>query len=303
MDRMTAMETFVAVVEAGSFSAAARRLNVGQPAVSKSIAQLEERVGARLLLRSTRGLNTTDAGQRFYEHAKVAIDEAEEAEHAARQSSESLSGRLRVSAAVTFARLHILPALKGFLDEHPQLEIDIVLDDRNIDLFEEGMDVALRMGALDDSAMTARRIARSPRFVVGTPAYFAEAGMPATPADLSGHQAIVYSQRGGGESWSFSQNGKEVAVVVSGRVRVSAAEGIRTAVLSDMGIAIASQWMFEPELVDGTVRAVLTDWQLPPVDLWAVFPSGRRVTSKARAFVAFVESVLSGAPQAETDIA
>ena len=303
MDRMTAMETFVAVVEAGSFSAAARRLNVGQPAVSKSIAQLEERVGARLLLRSTRGLNTTDAGQRFYEHAKVAIDEAEEAEHAARQSSESLSGRLRVSAAVTFARLHILPALKGFLDEHPQLEIDIVLDDRNIDLFEEGMDVALRMGALDDSAMTARRIARSPRFVVGTPAYFAEAGMPATPADLSGHQAIVYSQRGGGESWSFSQNGKEVAVVVSGRVRVSAAEGIRTAVLSDMGIAIASQWMFEPELADGTVRAVLTDWQLPPVDLWAVFPSGRRVTSKARAFVVFVESVLSGAPQAETDIA
>ena len=303
MDRMTAMETFVAVVEAGSFSAAARRLNVGQPAVSKSIAQLEERVGARLLLRSTRGLNTTDAGQRFYEHAKVAIDEAEEAEHAARQSSESLSGRLRVSAAVTFARLHILPALKGFLDEHPQLEIDIVLDDRNIDLFEEGMDVALRMGALDDSAMTARRIARSPRFVVGTPAYFAEAGVPVTPADLSGHQAIVYSQRGGGESWSFSQSGKEVAVVVSGRVRVSAAEGIRTAVLSDMGIAIASQWMFEPELADGTVRAVLTDWQLPPIDLWAVFPSGRRVTSKARAFVAFVESVLSGAPQAETDIA
>ncbi|MCX4162438.1 MULTISPECIES: LysR family transcriptional regulator [Paraburkholderia] len=303
MDRMTAMETFVAVVEAGSFSAAARRLDVGQPAVSKSIAQLEERVGARLLLRSTRGLNTTDAGQRFYEHAKVAIDEAEEAEHAARQSSESLSGRLRVSAAVTFARLHILPALKRFLDEHPQLEIDIVLDDRNIDLFEEGMDVALRMGALDDSAMTARRIARSPRFVVGTPAYFAEAGVPATPADLSGHQAIVYSQRGGGESWSFSQNGKEVAVVVSGRVRVSAAEGIRTAVLSDMGIAIASQWMFEPELADGTVRAVLTDWQLPPIDLWAVFPSGRRVTSKARAFVAFVESVLSGVPQAETDIA
>ncbi|MEQ5842253.1 LysR family transcriptional regulator [Paraburkholderia acidicola] len=303
MDRMTAMETFVAVVEAGSFSAAARRLDVGQPAVSKSIAQLEERVGARLLLRSTRGLNTTDAGQRFYEHAKVAIDEAEEAEHAARQSSESLSGRLRVSAAVTFSRLHILPALKRFLDEHPQLDIDIVLDDRNIDLFEEGMDVALRMGALDDSAMTARRIARSPRFVVGTPAYFAEAGMPATPADLSGHQAIVYSQRGGGESWSFSQSGKEVAVVVSGRVRVSAAEGIRTAVLSDMGIAIASQWMFEPELADGTVRAVLTDWQLPPIDLWAVFPSGRRVTSKARAFVAFVESVLSGAPQAETDIA
>ncbi|WP_233887047.1 LysR family transcriptional regulator [Paraburkholderia flagellata] len=296
MDRMTAMETFVAVVESGSFSAAARRLNVGQPAVSKSVAQLEERLGTRLLLRSTRGLNTTDAGQRFYEHARVAIEEADEAENAAKQSSESVSGRLRVSAAPTFARLHVMPALKRFLDQHPQLEIDIVLDDRNIDLLEEGMDVSLRMGSLDDSGMTARRISRSPRLVVGTPEYFEEAGVPATPADLSRHQAIVYSQRGGGESWSFSQNGAETAVVVSGRVRVSAAEGIRTAVLGHMGLAIASQWMFSPELADGRVRAVLTDWQLPAVDLWAVFPAGRLVTSRARAFVAFVESVLAEAP-------
>lgn len=295
MDRMTAMETFVAVVESGSFSAAARRLNVGQPAVSKSVAQLEERLGTRLLLRSTRGLNTTDAGQRFYEHARVAIEEADEAENAAKQSSESVSGRLRVSAAPTFARLHVMPALKRFLDQHPQLEIDIVLDDRHIDLLEEGMDVSLRMGSLDDSGMTARRISRSPRLVVGTPTYFEEAGVPATPADLSRHQAIVYSQRGGGESWSFSQNGAETAVVVSGRVRVSAAEGIRTAVLGHMGLAIASQWMFSPELADGSVRAVLTDWQLPPVDLWAVFPAGRLVTSRARAFVAFVESVLAEA--------
>jgi DNA-binding transcriptional LysR family regulator len=294
MDRMAAMETFVAVVEAGSFSAAARRIDLGQPAVSKSIAQLEERLGARLLLRSTRGLTTTEAGQRFYEHALRAIEEADEAEQSARQSSESLSGRLRVSAAVTFARLHILPTLKRFLDAHPHLEIDIVLDDRNIDLLEGGMDVALRMGELDDSAMTARRIASSPRLVVGTPAYFAEAGIPKAPADLSGHQAIVYSQRGGGESWSFSQNGKQVAVVVSGRVRVNAAEGIRTAVLGDMGLAVASQWMFAPELSEGKVRAVLTEWQLPPVDLWAVFPSGRLVNSKARAFVAFVEEVLAG---------
>ncbi|CAB3809365.1 HTH-type transcriptional regulator ArgP [Paraburkholderia caffeinitolerans] len=293
MDRMTAMETFVAVVEAGSFSAAARRLNVGQPAVSKSVAQLEERLGTRLLLRSTRGLNTTDAGQRFYEHARVAIEEADEAEHAAKQSSESVSGRLRVSAAPTFARLHVMPSLKRFLDQHPQLEIDIVLDDRNIDLLEEGMDVSLRMGSLDDSAMTARRIGRSPRLVVGTPQYFEAAGVPATPADLIRHQAIVYSQRGGGDSWSFSQNGKETAVVVSGRVRVSAAEGIRTAVLGHVGLAVASQWMFAPELADGSVRAVLTDWQLPPLDLWAVFPAGRLVTSRARAFVAFVESVLA----------
>ena len=293
MDRMTAMETFVTVVDAGSFSAAARRLKLGQPAISKSIAQLEEHLGARLLLRSTRGLTPTDAGQQFYEHARRAIDEADRAEQAVRESSDGLSGRLRIGAAVTFARLHVLPALKSFLDQNPKLSIDIILDDRSIDLLEWGVDVALRMGTLDDSTMTAKRLLRGRRLVVGTPRYFAEAGIPTTPADLSQHQAIVYSLRGGGESWSFSRNdGTEVAVLVSGRVSASAAEGIRTAVLGHMGLAVASEWMFSPELADGTVQAVLTEWTLPPIDIWAVFPSGRMVTTKARAFVAFVEHLL-----------
>jgi DNA-binding transcriptional LysR family regulator len=271
-------------------------LKLGQPAISKSIAQLEEHLGARLLLRSTRGLTPTDAGRRFYEHARRAINEADQAEQAVRESSDGMSGRLRIGAAVTFARLHVLPALKAFLDEHPKLSIDIILDDRSIDLLERGVDVALRMGALDDSAMTARRIAQGRRLVVGTPRYFEEFGIPETPADLSRHQAIVYSLRGGGESWSFSKsNGAEVTVVVSGRVSVSAAEGIRTSVLGHMGLAVASEWMFSPELADGTVQAVLTEWTLPPIDLWAVFPSGRMATTKARAFVAFVEQVLGGA--------
>lgn len=295
MDRLAAMEIFVSVAEAGSFSAAAKRMNVGQPAISKAVAQLEERLGARLILRSTRGLTMTDAGQRFYAHAKRAIREADEAEQLVRDASDSVSGKLRVSAAVTFACLHLLPALDTLMSRHPQLEIDLRLDDRNIDLLEEGLDVALRMGALPDSAMTARRIGRSPRLVVGTPAYFARAGVPTTPADLSLHQAIVYSQRGGGESWTFSRNGDDVDVTVSGRIRVSAAEGIRTAVLSGMGLAVASRWMFSPELASGKVKAVLTDWTLPALDLWAVFPSGRLVTASARAFVEFVEEVLARA--------
>ncbi|WP_345817536.1 LysR family transcriptional regulator (plasmid) [Paraburkholderia sp. PREW-6R] len=309
MDRMAAMETYVSVVEAGSFSAAAKRLKLGQPAVSKSIAQLEERLGVRLLLRSTRGLTPTDAGQRFYEHARRAIEEVDLAEHVARDASTGLSGVLRISAAVTFARLHILPALKAFLDRHPNLQIDIVLDDRTIDLLENGVDVALRMGSLDDSTMTARRIAQSRRLVVGTPAYLAGAGVPKTPAELSQHQVIVYSLRGGGESWAFSQQGKEVAVVVSGRVSVSAAEGMRTTLLGGMGLAIASEWMFSPELADGTVQAVLTDWELPPIDLWAVFPAGRLVSAKARAFVAFVEEILgvagtgNGSAPSESELA
>jgi DNA-binding transcriptional LysR family regulator len=295
MDRLAAMEIFVSVAEAGSFSAAAKRMNVGQPAISKSVAQLEERLGVRLILRSTRGLTMTDAGQRFYEHAKRVIQEADDAEQVVRHASDSLSGNLRVSAAVTFACLHVLPSLDAFLSRHPKLEIDLKLDDRIIDLLEEGMDVALRMGALTDSSMTARRIGRSPRLVVGTPDYFSRAGVPTTPAELDRHQAIVYSQGGGGETWTFRQNDSDVDVTVSGRVRVSAAEGMRTAVLNGMGLAIASRWMFSPELASGEVEAVLTDWTLPAVDLWAVFPSGRLVTAKARAFVEFVEDALARA--------
>lgn len=291
MDRLTAMETFVCVIESGSFSAAARLLGVGQPAVSKSIAQLEERLAVRLLLRSTRGLMPTEAGQAFYERAKRAIEEADEAELAARGSGGALSGRLRVSAAITFARLHIIPRLPSFLDRHPDLNIDIVLDDENIDLLENGIDVALRMGTLGDSNMTARKVGRSRRCVVGTPALFAKSGEPRTPADLVSYQAIVYDQGSGGSAWSFRRGNTETSVAVAGRVRVNAAEGVRAAVLADMGVAIASEWMFAPEIANGSVKQVLADWELPGIDLWAVFASGRMVSAKARAFTTWIEEI------------
>lgn len=290
MDRLAAMETFVCVVESSSFSAAARLLNVGQPAVSKSIAQLEERLAVRLLLRSTRGLTPTEAGNAFYERAKRAIEEADEADFAARGSAGALSGRLRISAAVTFARIHIIPRLPTFLDRHPELNIDIVLDDENIDLLEGGIDVALRMGMLGDSNMTARKVGHNRRCVVGTPAWFAKAGEPRVPADLLSHHAIVYEQ-GGGSVWSFRRGNTETSVVVAGRVRVNAAEGVRAAVLADMGVAIASEWMFAPEIASGAVKQVLVDWELPGIDLWAVFPGGRMVSAKARAFVTWIEEM------------
>jgi DNA-binding transcriptional LysR family regulator len=290
MDRLAAMETFVRVVETGSFSAAARILDVGQPAVSKTVAQLEERLGVRLLMRSTHGLSPTDAGQNFYDHAKQAIQRAEEAELAARGAGASLSGRLRISAAVTFARLHVVPRLPKFLAAHPGLTMDVVLDDRVIDLVEEGVDVALRMGSLGESSLTARKLASAPHYVLGTPTYFARSGVPATPAELSGHAAVIYAQEG--DTWSFRRGATEVSVGVSGRLRITAAEGVRAGVLADMGLAIASAWMFGPELASGAVRAVLTDWSLPAVDLWAVYPTGRMPSAKARAFAAFVEAEL-----------
>ena len=293
MDRITAMETFVSVVEAGSFSAAARRMNIGQPAVYKSVSKLKKKLGVRLLLRSTRGLSITDAGQKFYEHAKVAINKVDEAEQSISDSDQNLTGKLRISAAVTLARLHIIPNLNLFTEQHPNLDIDIILDDRQVDLIAEGADVALRMGTLHDSNMVARKIASSPRLIIGSPDYFAKAEIPKSPADLSQHQAIIYSQPAGGESWSLSKAGKEVSVTVSGHVSVNAAEGIRAAVLNGMGLTIASRWMFSKELLDGKVVSVLDDWTIPPVDLWAVFPSGRLISTKARAFVAFVEKVVT----------
>jgi DNA-binding transcriptional LysR family regulator len=292
MDRLAAMEAFVLVVDTGSFSAAARRLNVGQPAVSKLVAQLEERLGVKLMVRTTHGLTPTEAGLNYYERARRSIEEADEAELAARGASKGLAGRLRVSAAVTFARIHLIPHIPEFLAGHPDLKLDIVLDDRNVDLVQEGIDVALRMGRLVDSTLIARRIASCGHAVLATPAYFARAGEPATPADLLAHDAVIYAQRGGGADWLFRHDGTEVPVTLNGRLRISAAEGVRAAVLAHAGIAIASEWMFTPEIADGSVKAVLRDWELPQLDLWAVFPAGRAATTKARTFISFVEKVM-----------
>ncbi len=292
MDRLAAMETFVHVVETGSFSAAAKRLGIGQPAVSKSIAQLETRLAVRLVLRSTRGLAPTEAGLAFFEKAKRAIDEANAADDAARGAGAGLSGNLRISASVTFARMHIIPHLGAFLAQYPELKVDVVLDDRSLNLVEEGIDVALRMGNLEDSSLTARKISESPCVILGTPAYFERCGEPSTPADLLHHEAIIYT-RGEGSQWAFSQGESVYPVVAHGRVRVTAAEGVRAAVLSHLGLTLSSTWMFAPELASGEVKAVLCDWQLPARDLWAVFPTGRMASAKARAFVDFVEQLLN----------
>lgn len=299
MDRYSAMEAFVRVLETGSFSAAARHLHVGQPAISKKIAELEERLGVRLLLRSTHGLAATEAGQNYYERAKRAIEEAEEADLAARGAGTGLTGRLRISAAVTFASRYVIPHLPDFLDQHPALEVEVVMDDRSIDLVEDGIDVALRMGALPDSALTARKIADCPRMVVGTPDYFARGGEPSSPTDLANHQAVVMEQRGNGAAWTFRKESTEVAVVVQGRLRVTAGEGLRAAVLAGMGLAVSSEWLFSSELASGQVRRTLQDWTLPPLDLSAVFPTGRLASAKARAFTSYIEQVLENARTSE----
>jgi DNA-binding transcriptional LysR family regulator len=289
------MQSFLRVVDAGSFSRAAKQLRVGQPAVSKTIARLEERLGVCLLFRSTHGLTPTEAGRIFYEQARRSIELADEAERSARGAAASLSGQLRVGATVTFTRLHIMPRLATFLAKHPEIDVDLVLEDGNIDVIGAGIDVALRIGEQPDSALIARRIGRCRRLVLGTTSYFEHSGVPRSPADLLAHQVVVYEQGEGGAEWTFRCGTAETSVVANGRVRVSAADGAREGVLAGLGLTIASEWMFAPELRAGIVTSVLQDWALPPVDLWAVFPSGRQVNAKARAFVGFIEQEMASA--------
>ncbi len=291
MDRLAAMETFVRVADSGSFSAAASLLGVGQPAVSKIVAQLEERLAVRLVTRSTRGLNLTEAGLAFLDRARHVIAQAEEAERAARGAAAGLTGRLRVSAAVTFARLHLLPRLPGFMRAHPGLHLDVLLDDRSIDPVEEGVDLALKMGHLDRASPNVRKLAESPRWVVGAPDYFERHGIPKTPADLATCEAVVHARDGGEEVWTFRNGTTEVSVAVGGRLRVSAAEGVRAAVVAGLGLAAGSDWMFGDHIEAGRVSPILLDWSLPPTDLWAVFPSGRMASAKALAFADFAGMV------------
>jgi DNA-binding transcriptional LysR family regulator len=293
MDRLAALEIFVRVVDSGSFSAAARHQRIGQPAVSKAVAQLEQWLGVGLLIRSTRSVVPTEAGRIFYERAKRTVEEAEEAVVAARGIACGLSGKLRVSTSVCFGKLHVIPKLSGFLDEHPELEVELVLDDRHVDLVNEGIDVAMRMGPMPDSNMTARRIAEGRRVVVATPAYLQRHGTPTSPGDLSRHQAIIYSRDVGWDSWTFRKAAAEVSVVLQGRLKVTAAEGLREAVNCDLGLAIASEWNFSPELKSGKVVAILEDWALPTTNLSAVYPTGRLASTKARAFVSFVERIMT----------
>lgn len=293
MDRFQSMLALTRVVETGSFSAAARDLRIGQPAVSKAIAALEAQLGARLLIRSTRGLMPSEAGQVFYERAKRALAEADEAWVAAKGAGAGLEGRLRVCAPVTFSRLHIAPRLGSFFAAHPKLRLELIMDDRHVDLVEENIDIALRLGALPDSSMVARKLASAERVLVASPAYLQGRPHPITPSDLSQHEAILYRQGAGNEEWSFRRGGARQSVRMPSRLACTAAEGVREAVLAGLGIAMVSRWMMAPELDSGLVLRLLEGWELPAIDLFAVFPSGRLPSAKARAFAAWFEGVMA----------
>jgi DNA-binding transcriptional LysR family regulator len=187
----------------------------------------------------------------------------------------------------------LVPKLGSFLDAHPKIRLELVMDDRAIDLVAENIDAGLRLGAQTDSALTARKLAQADRVVVASPAYLARRSVPSTPSDLLEHDAIVYGQSSGGQEWPFRRGASESSVRLQPRLTLSAAEGVREAVLAGQGIAIASRWMFAGELASGEVVPLFQDWSLPPMELWAIYPSGRLTSTKARAFMKWFEGIVN----------
>lgn len=291
------MRTYLRAVETGSFTAVAAEQGQSQPTVSRQIAALEEYLGVRLLQRTTRALALTDEGRQFYDQARALLDAAEAAK-AALQPGAEISGTLRIAAPLAFARLHLMPRMKRFLEEHPALKTDWVLGDRPIDLVEEGVDLAIRIGIITDASLIARRIGEMRRITVATPDYWAKNGRPLHPDDLKQQDCIVYTGLATVDEWHFSApDGQHIVVKVGGRVRVSASEGMRSAVLEGLGVAVVPTWLFTDEVERGLLAPVLTQYEPAPLPIQAVTPSRRLVPPRVRAFVNYIATEFRADPR------
>lgn len=295
MDRLTAMQTFVRVVESGSFSAVAREIHSTQSAVSKQVAALERQLGARLLSRTTRSLALTEAGERYFAQARRLVAEIAEAEAQLQQGEQQLSGWLRVAASVGYGRLQLLPLVRSFLAAHPNVRIDLRLNDGFVDLVEEGIDVAVRIGELADSSLVARRIGTTQRVLVASRSYLAALprGLkpPSTPQELLAHNCIVYSELATQNAWTFTAGpaadaaeGSQVTIRAQGNLQTNSSEVIRASVLAGMGIGYSPTWLFEDELASGELQVLLPQWPAPPLPIHLVSPPQRRESAKVRAF-------------------
>jgi DNA-binding transcriptional LysR family regulator len=295
MDRLAAMQTFVRVVESGSFSAVAREAQATQSAVSKQVAALERALGARLLTRTTRALALTEEGERYFEQARRLVAEIAEAESGLRQGEQQLSGWLRVAASVGFGRLKLMPLVKTFLAEHPGVRIDLRLDDGFIDLVEQGIDVAVRIGELADSTLVARRIGTTKRALIASRKYLRSLPKgqktPRVPEDLLQLNCIVYTELASQNAWTFTAGpgapvevGTAVTIRAQGNLQTNSSEVVRASVLSGMGIGFSPTWLFEDELAQGDLQVLLPDWPAPSMPVHLVSPSQRRQSAKVRAF-------------------
>lgn len=296
-DPLEGYATFTAVVECGGFSAAASRLGVSKSAVSKQVSRLEERLGARLLNRTTRRLALTEAGKAVHQHAMRILAEAEEAELAVSQLHASPRGLLRVSCPMSFGIRHLAPVLGPFLQRYPELTLEAAYDDRLVDLVAEGFDMAVRIARLADSSLIARKLAPCRRVAVASPDYVARKGMPMHPADLSDHDILLYTLQRSANTWSLIHtDGSRAEVTLSGRLRVNNGDALRTAAVAGLGVIISPTFIVGKDLADGRLVRVMPEWEADPIHVYAVYPPGRHLSVKVRAFVDFLADAFGPDP-------
>ena len=295
MDRVTGILLYVRIVETGSFSKASADLGLTQPTATKHVAALESKLGARLLNRNTRGVSATEIGALYYDKCKAIQHQIEEADNLASLLQSRVGGTLRISTSVAFGRRVVSPLVLAYMREHPDVNVDLSFDDRYVNLVEQGIDIALRMGRLADSALGATYLGTNPWLVAASPEYLARAGMPQTPDDLGHHACLVYSSVQGDDRWQFTgPSGEERSIPVSGHLRSNNLSAVLSACRAGMGLAVLPWYVARQSVVDGAVLPVLADHTLPSQELHAVFPSPKLVPGKVRSFIAFLKQRLEG---------
>ena len=296
MDRLEAMDIFVRIVETGSFSAVARDLGTTQPTISKQITALERRLKTRLLERSTRSLNVTASGTTYYERCKRILEDVKAVEGALGRLQSSLTGTLHVNGSIALGQLFLTPLLLEFQRRYPELTVELTLNDRYIDLVEEGVDVAVRLGRLADSNLVARRLGATRRVLVATRTYLDAHGTPQEPAQLARHNCLLYAYLSTGNEWTFRGPQGDLRVHVHGNFKANNGHSIREAMLAGAGVALTPDWLVHEELQSGNVVALLPEFAPAPLEVNAVYPSGRHVSAKLRTFVDFLQEQFAAIP-------
>lgn len=288
MDTLTSMQVFAAVVEAGSFAAAAERLALSRAMVSKHLAHLESHLGSRLLNRTTRRLSLTESGASYFERCQQILKDVEEAEQAATQLTSVPRGTLRLTVPLVFGVLHIAPLIADYLSIHADAKLDFTLDDRNVDLVNEGYDLAIRIGILAETGLIARKFATDSLVVCGAPEYFRRHGVPRVPADLSQHACLGYSYDDAVNEWRFSGPGGEHIVQVNGNLRANNGDLLRVAALGGAGIVLQPRFLVGADLRAGRLQAVLAEYRTRELGIYAVYPSRKYLSAKVRTFIDFL---------------
>jgi DNA-binding transcriptional LysR family regulator len=296
MDRLAAIRLFVRVVENGSFSAVAREAGLGQPAVSKQISALETYLGAQLLRRTSRSMTLTDAGQTFYESAVRVIGEIEATESLVGRGQSSPSGLIRVTTAPVFGRRYIVPKLPEFFARFPDITVELSISERAVNLIEEGIDLAIRIGTFADSSMIATQVATSAFVLVASSTYLETSGTPMTPNDLSEHSRVVYAPHGEVRPWEFKGATESITHHPKGNFRTGDAENIRAAVIAGLGLALAPTYLLADEIAAGTVRIVMADYEAGSLPINATHAAGRRLPTKVRIFIDFLRESFANSP-------